>query len=274
MKRRFVKMHGLGNDFAILDVRRDGWVPGAGLIQRLADRRRGIGFDQLLVVEDAPGSVAGYRIFNSNGGVAGQCGNGVRCLARWLADRGELAASGVLSGPAGRVAVSLAAGSGDVSVDMGEPVLDPDAIPFTGRRAPSLNRISLAGRHLEFVAVSMGNPHAVVGWSDLEDPVIPALGAEFQSDARFPQGVNVGFLQVQDETRVGLRVIERGVGETPACGSGACAAVVAGRLLGQLAPQVTVDLPGGALVIRWEGEGAPVTMTGPADYAYEGEFEA
>ncbi|MDX1569510.1 MAG: diaminopimelate epimerase [Xanthomonadales bacterium] len=274
MKRRFVKMHGLGNDFVLIDTRADGWIPDVSVIRSLGDRRRGIGFDQLLVIEQAPGHVAGYRIFNADGSPAGQCGNGVRCVARWLADRGELERSGTLVGPGGPVGIEIAADHHEVTVDMGEPVLNPDEIPFVGHAAPTPNELVHEERTVEFVALSMGNPHAVIRCSDLGDGLIPRLAAGLQQDSRFPEGVNVGFLQVRAPDQVGLRVIERGVGETPACGSGACAAVVAGRLLEILGPAVRVALPGGELRISWKGPGETVRMTGPAAYAFEGEFDA
>lgn len=265
-------MHGLGNDFAIVDRRRTGVELTPQLIARLADRRRGIGFDQLLAVEAGEAGRPAYQVFNADGSVAGQCGNGARCLARWLMDRGEIGAEATLEGPRGPVRVSR--GEDEIlHVAMGAPRLVPAAIPFDGPEAPAPASLAWAGRSLAFRSVSMGNPHAVMDVAELADADPAEVAAALQADARFPDSVNVGFVRVLGADRVELRVFERGVGETPACGSGACAAVVVGRLLGRLGEDVAVSLPGGTLRIRWAGGRAPVLMSGPAEYAFEGEFD-
>lgn len=271
---RFTKMHGLGNDFIVVDTLTAPLELGAEQVRRLADRRLGVGCDQLLIIGAAtdPGADFRYVIYNADGSRAEQCGNGVRCIARHLADRGlaegpEL----VLQGDAGRVRARLEA-DGAVTVEMGVPRLEPAAIPFAAeRRAPGY-ALEVVGREVDIGAVSMGNPHAVLFVDDVDRAPVATLGPAIESHPRFPQRANVGFLQVVDRTHARLRVYERGAGETPACGSGACAAAVAGRLRGLLDERVRIRLPGGELVLSWPGEGAPVWMTGPAVSVFEGQI--
>ena len=271
---RFRKMHGLGNDFMIVDATRERFDLDLERIRALADRHRGIGFDQLLVIDTAADGTLDYRIFNADGSSAEQCGNGMRCLARYAFDQGY-AADGVIRfghGPA-RVEARQDAGEA-ISVDMGPPRLAPAEIPFTGAEEQAASYpLTVNGLALTIGAVSMGNPHAVLEVEDIAAAPVADLGPAIEQHPAFPKRANVGFMQVVSPTHIRLRVWERGTGETLACGSGACAAVVWGRLTGRLdAGPVTVDLPGGALEIRWPGPGASVWMSGPAQTVYEGEL--
>jgi diaminopimelate epimerase len=270
----FTKMHGLGNDFVVLDAL-DGPIHlGPEAIRRLADRRFGIGCDQVLVIEPSKGNGADakLRIFNTDGSVAEQCGNGVRCVADFLRSRRGMGRDPiVLDTGAGRLDV-YADGDG-WRVNMGVPEFDPARIPLRSDRRQVSYRVDLPGGAVEVRALSMGNPHAVVTVDDVDAAAVSTLGPAIQQSGMFPRGVNVGFLQILDKGRVRLRVWERGVGETLACGSGACAAVVAGRLHDGLEPRVDVGLKGGHLHIRWAGEGEPVWMTGPAATVFEGRIE-
>ncbi|PWG63416.1 diaminopimelate epimerase [Sediminicurvatus halobius] len=268
----FTKMQGLGNDFVVLDgvTRRLALAPEQ--IRHLADRRLGVGCDQVLVVEPAtaPDADFRYRIFNADGGEVEHCGNGVRCLARFLLERGlterrEL----TLQTGEGRAVVRVCS-DGPVTVDMGPPILDPARIPFQAPAEATSYALRVDGTMLEIAAVSMGNPHAVLAVEDVDRAPVAQLGPSIESHPDFPRRVNAGFMQVVDRGHIRLRVFERGVGETLACGTGACAAVVAGRLRGWLDDSVAVDLPGGRLVIHWSGRGEPVWMTGPAVTVFDG----
>jgi diaminopimelate epimerase len=272
----FTKMHGLGNDFLVFESR-----PGAGLPEvrqwrQLADRRQGVGFDQALLLEPprTPDTTSYYRIFNADGTEVEQCGNGARCVARYLQLAGRVAADGRVSmgSPAGVVQAKVLA-DGQVAVDLGEPDFDPAALPFTASAAESTYSLQLGGEHVEFGAVSIGNPHAVLRVTDIESAPVERLGRALQADARFPQAVNVGFMQVLDASHIRLRVYERGVGETLACGTGACAAVAVGRNLGLLASEVEVHVPGGRLGVHWQGPGHSVWLTGPAAVSYTGQVD-
>lgn len=274
MKLAFTKMHGLGNDFIVFDAPESGALDPS-VLRRLADRHTGIGFDQALMLEVSaePGIAGHYRIFNADGSEVGQCGNGARCVARLVWER--------RGRPAGALKFTCAAGTvtaqvgqdGPVMVGMGEPDFEPTAVPFlaTGPAAP--RAVDWEGRHLEFDVVSMGNPHAVIRVPSVPTAPVDEVGARLEGDRRFPERVNVGFLEVHDEARVALRVYERGVGETRACGTGACAAVAVGRRRGWLGPRVEVELPGGRLVVEWQGPGQEVWMTGPAEKSFEGFIE-
>lgn len=277
MKLQFTKMQGAGNDFVVVDATRTPFRPTPDLLARLADRRFGVGCDQILVVEPAQESGVdfNYRIFNADGSEIGQCGNGSRCLARFIRDQ-KLSSKDVVRV---RTQTSLLdlylQDDGQVRVNMGVPVLDPAQVPFTGATARAL-RYALTpdgSARVEFAAVSMGNPHAVIEVVDVEHEPVERIGRALQADTAFPESVNVGFLQIIDEHQVVLRVYERGAGETLACGSGACAAVVAGRLWGRLSEQVNVRVRGGMLRLEWAGEGQPVWMTGPAETVFTGEIE-
>ncbi len=275
MKLAFVKMHGIGNDFVLVDNMSLKLDLGADQIRLLADRRRGIGFDQLLMVEPANGPDADVRarIFNHDGSESGQCGNGLRCLAAYLRDTGIVAGDHVvIEAGQGRVRARLA-NHRVVIMDMGRPRFEPREIPFLAEARAVSYGIQVGSQRLEIGAVSMGNPHAVIRVDDCRSAPVQELGPAVQSLVEFPEGVNVGFMEVLDETHVQLRVFERGVGETLACGSGACAAVAVGRMHGWLSSRVSVALPGGELTVDWDGEGQSVWLTGPTQRAYEGEFE-
>lgn len=275
MKLPFVKMHGIGNDFVLVDNLSRTLALGADQIRLLADRRRGIGCDQLLIVEPADDPHADFRarIYNQDGSESGQCGNGLRCLAVYLRDRGATSADDIaIAAGQGTMRARFANGR-QVSINMGVPEFSPPAIPFrAARQAPSY-RLRVGEQTLDLGAVSMGNPHAVIRVEDCGAVPIEELGPAVQALEEFPQGVNVGFVQVLDEGHVRLRVYERGVGETLACGSGACAAVAVGRLRGWLARRVVVSLPGGDLEVTWDGDDAPVWLSGPTQQSFEGEFE-
>src|SRR5579883_2088875 len=276
MRLRFSKMHGIGNDFVIVDCRARPLGLDPARIARLGDRHRGIGFDQLLTIEPArdPGCAFRYAIYNTDGSPAGQCGNGVRCVAAWLRRAGALGAGTTrLESPAGPVAVELL-DDGRVRVAMGEPVFAPRAIPLAVAAEADAYRVAIDGAELEFGAVSMGNPHALIEVADVAAAPVATRGAALSTNPLFPEGANVGFAACPDRGHVRLRVWERGVGETLACGSGACAAVAILRRRGKLDAEVAVELPGGMLSVRWDGAGTPVWMTGPAEFVFEGECEA
>jgi len=276
MKLNFTKMHGLGNDFVVIDGINQVVALDPVRIRRLADRHFGIGCDQILLVEasDQPEVDFRYRIFNADGGEVEQCGNGARCFARFVRDHG-LAQKDELCvmTAAGLLRLRLQP-EGQVAVDMGRPRLEPADVPFFAtERAPRYS-IAADGVELEIGVVSMGNPHVVLVVDDVDHAPVAHLGPLLERHGRFPQRANVGFMQIIAPDYIRLRVFERGTGETLACGSGACAAVVAGRLWGLLWPNVRVELPGGELNIHWAGEGESVTLTGPATTVFEGWIEA
>jgi diaminopimelate epimerase len=275
MRLAFTKMHGLGNDFIVFDARQPGEVPSAAVLRRLADRRTGIGFDQALVLmpPGRPGTDVYYRIFNADGSEVEQCGNGARCIARLVASRAAIRDRAlVMDSPGGLVNARLR-GDGLVSVAMGVPDFDPRALPFEAEcEAPSY-RIELPTGPVEFGAVSIGNPHAVIRVRSVGDAPVDTVGPAMENHARFPRRVNVGFLEIVAPDHARLRVFERGVGETQACGTGACAAVAVGRRHGPLAEEVRVDVPGGRLIVQWPGPGEPIWLTGPAETAFEGQVD-
>jgi diaminopimelate epimerase len=273
---RFSKMHGAGNDFVVLDLRDGAPAPDAALASRLADRHRGVGCDQILTVEPPrhPGSIAAYRIWNSDGSASQQCGNGARCVAAWLVR------DGVAQGARFRLDSPLATHEVQrldddlYAIAMGVPVFEPARIPLHGFSAEQPRyRLELGHDAVSFGAVSMGNPHAVIEVDDIERAPVAALGAAVQASATFPQSANVGFVQVVARDRIRLRVYERGVGETLACGSGACAAAAVLMRGGQVDRTVRVSLPGGELCIDWPDDAAEVIMSGPAAFAFEGEWQ-
>jgi diaminopimelate epimerase len=272
MKLAFTKMNGLGNDFMVVEWPRERPVPDAELIRRWSDRRRGVGFDQLLLISgDAKkGSDVSYRNFNADGGEVEQCGNGVRCLARYLAPR--LGSELQLTGPTGVVAARVRAAD-DVSVDLGVPDFRPSALPFVANRESDRYRLEVGGQSVEFGAVSMGNPHVVIPVEAVASAPVAALGEAFQRHPSFPQRVNVGFMERLSDRAIRLRVFERGVGETLACGTGAAAAVAVGRRWGELGDEVEVHLPGGVLKVNWPGPGSRLWQTGPTTAVYEGYIE-
>lgn len=282
MRLDFVKMHGLGNDFLVLDLPADAPLPSASQWRALADRRTGIGFDQALVLQPPrrADSDALYRVFNADGGEVEMCGNGARCAAALLHRRRARArdpsraqdATLTLESAAGLLRARILA-NGTVTVNMGVPDFSPAALPFDTPARASSYSLETAGVRIEFGAVSIGNPHAVLRVADVATAPVEQIGRALQSDAHFPQRINVGFMQVLDPSAIRLRVFERGVGETLACGSGACAAVAVGRDLGLLGADVQVHVPGGTLSVHWDGEGEPVWLTGPAHQSYEGRVE-
>jgi diaminopimelate epimerase len=268
-------MHGLGNDFALLDARQSRLVLDAARIRAMADRHTGIGFDQLLILRGAEdrACAAAYGIANRDGSPAEQCGNGARCIGAWLHRAGIVAvdAHACLESPAGVVGVRVIDRT-TVAVDMGEPEFAPARVPFAAAAAADSYPLEIADGVVRVAVVSMGNPHAVMQVADLDDPCIDTLGPAITSHPRFPQGVNAGFAQVVDAHHLRLRVHERGAGWTRACGSGACAAVAALRRAGRVGEQVQVELPGGALAVAWAGPDHVLWMTGPAAFSFDGEW--
>ncbi len=272
MMLKFVKMHGLGNDFAVFDCRDEEPTPDTHLLQRLADRRSGIGFDQalLLAAPRTAVSVASYRIVNADGSEVQQCGNGARCLALLLALRGnDLPCELHLDSPTRTVRARVTSRE-NVAVEMGEPDFRPQALPFVARDDGPDYKLDIAGGRAEFRIVSMGNPHAVIEVNDVDSVDVTGIGAALGNHPAFPERCNVGFMQRVSDTRIRLRVFERGAGETRACGTGACAAVAVGRRDGRLGPEVDVCLPGGELHVSWPGPGQPLWMSGAATIAFEG----
>jgi diaminopimelate epimerase len=268
-------MHGLGNDFVVLDalVRPLALTPEQ--LRRIADRHFGIGCDQVLQVEPPRQSDTDfyYRIFNADGGEVEQCGNGARCFVRYVRDRGLTVKRELRVGTRAGVIVPRLEDDGRVTVDMGVPEFEPSRIPFEAPARATSYTLEVDGRRLEISALSMGNPHAVQVVPDVERAPVSAEGPLIERHPRFPQRVNAGYMQVVSRRRILLRVHERGAGETLACGTGACAAVAAGVLRGLLDREVTVTARGGDLGISWAGEGKPVMMTGPAETVFEGEIE-
>jgi diaminopimelate epimerase len=271
----FTKMHGLGNDFVVFDATRQPIALTPEKIRRLADRRFGVGCDQVLVIEPATRADADfrYRIYNADGGEVEQCGNGARCMLRFVRDKGLTQKTEIAVETLGGVIRPRLEPDGQVTVNMGVPQFDPRAVPFDAPTRQDVYGLSVDGQNIELSVLSMGNPHAVIVVADVERAPVATQGPLIEGHARFPRRVNVGYLQVVDRAHIRLRVYERGAGETLACGSGACAAVVAGRQRGLLDDKVTVALRGGELRIAWTGEGEPVWMTGPATAVFEGDVD-
>lgn len=270
----FTKMHGLGNDFVVIDAINQNVSLNAEQIAALADRHFGIGFDQLLLVESPDNRDADfkYRIFNADGGEVAQCGNGARCFARFVRDIGLSQKDQIrVDTDSGRLLLTID-DDGLITVNMGIPRHEPKQIPLLAVRESKLYRVMIGERELEFGAVSMGNPHAVIRVDDIARAPVTEIGRILESHRLFPQRTNVGFMQVVDRSLIKLRVYERGAAETLACGSGACAAAVVGIELSLLDSTVWVELPGGKLKIQWAGRGEPVLMTGPATKVFEGTF--
>jgi diaminopimelate epimerase len=279
MRVQFTKMHGLGNDFVVLDATTAAFALTREQIRLMSDRHFGIGCDQLLMIEQPRehGTDFYYRIFNADGGEVEQCGNGARCFVRYVHDRGLTTKTEIRVGTAAGVIVPRLEANGQVTVDMGVPVFDPERVPFiAGEAAPPkyTHAIEVDGRTVDATVLSMGNPHVVQIVGDIDTAPVATEGPRLQSHPRFPRRVNVGYMQILDRRRIRLRVYERGAGETLACGTGACAAVVAGVLRDRLdRNDVTVETRGGTLVISWASPAAPVMMTGPAVTVFEGEIE-
>jgi len=279
MQIEFTKMHGLGNDFIVFDAPRDGRLPTPAEWRALSARHTGIGFDQALVLESPrrAGTAVYYRIFNADGGEVEQCGNGVRCLAAYLHRRGDLASSAereeiVLDSPAGLIRARVH-DANLISVDMGVPNFDPKSLPFEASAEAHVYPLAVAGTEVEIGAVSMGNPHAVLTVSSVASAPVDRLGPAIEKHPRFPNRVNVGFMEIVDRAHIRLRVFERGVGETLACGTGACAAVAVGRRHGRLDSTVEVELPGGKLELTWNGPGEHIWMKGPTAVSFTGRVE-
>lgn len=271
----FTKMHGAGNDFVVFDGVSQVIQLTPEKIRRLADRHFGVGCDQVLLVErpTVPGADFRYRIFNADGGEVEQCGNGARCFVRFVRDKrltgkNEIAVETL----AGMIYPRLEAG-GDVSVNMGVPRFEPAEVPFRAARRETVYDLEVDGDSVQISVLSLGNPHAVQVVPDVDTAPVTTQGPRIERHPMFPRRVNAGYMQIVDRGHIRLRVYERGAGETQACGSGACAAVIAGRQRGLLDDKVEVKLPGGALRVSWAGEGQPVWMTGPAAAVFEGTID-
>ncbi len=275
MSLNFTKMHGLGNDFVVFDAIGQNLKFSPDQIRLLADRRFGIGCDQVLLVEasDSEGVDFRYRIFNADGSEVQQCGNGARCFARFVRDKGLIDSDEIVVETASGLITLYIEDDGQVRVNMGVPDFRPAALPFMPLKEKRVYELIVGDEPLSIGAVSMGNPHAVLQVNDVDSAPVSLLGPQIESHARFPERVNAGFMQVLGRDHIRLRVYERGSGETLACGTGACAAVAVGRLWDELDEQVRVDLPGGTLTIRWAGRGEPLWMSGPATTVFEGHIE-
>ena len=275
MKLKFTKMHGLGNDFVVLDATTAPIQLTPAQLRYITDRHFGVGCDQLLMVERARTADTDfyYRIFNADGGEVEQCGNGARCFVRYVHDRGLTTKPVIRVGTLSGVIEPRLEANGQVTVNMGVPQFEPARIPFEAPAQAPLYDLAISGKVIKINALSMGNPHAVQVVADLDAAPVASDGPLIEAHPRFPQRVNAGFMQVIDRAHIRLRVYERGAGETLACGTGACAAVVSGILRGLLDARVTVATRGGDLVIVWAGAGQPVLMTGPAVNVFDGEIE-
>jgi diaminopimelate epimerase len=278
MRIEFTKMHGLGNDFVVIDAVNQDVQLGPEQVRLIADRHFGIGCDQLLLVERPTVAAAEfrYRIFNADGGEVQQCGNGARCFARFVHDRGMTASTTIPVETAGGMIYLELEDDGQVTVDMGVPSFDPASLPFeagnVAEEEPEYHQLLVNGEKYAIGAVSVGNPHAVLLVESVDQAPVATLGAAIESHERFPERVNVGFMEILDRAHIRLRVFERGAGETLACGTGACAAVAVGVHNSLLDHTVQVALKGGNLTIRWQGNGHTLFMTGPAQTVYEGKI--
>ena len=272
---KFSKMHGLGNDFIVIDAIHQSVQLTSAQLQFLASRRFGVGCDQVLLVE-APQSANAdfrYRIFNADGGEVSQCGNGARCFARFVRDKGLTEKDTIAVETASGLIYPTLQADGSVTVDMGKPVFEPALVPFLAEEAATTYMLALPEHgKVEISALSMGNPHAVMLVDNVAEAAVEEIGPLVEAHERFPERVNAGFMQLVSADNIKLRVYERGSGETSACGTGACAAVVSGIKRGLLANSVTVSLPGGDLEISWPDENASVWMTGPAVHVFDGEI--
>ncbi len=271
---RFTKMHGLGNDFLVLDTVTQKVKVNSALVAKLADRNFGVGFDQMLIVEppSSPDMDFRYRIYNADGSEVEHCGNGARCFARFVRDKRltakETVAVETMNGP---IYLTITEDK-QVVVDMGVPVLEPQKIPFSADAHAATYPIDVDGQNIDISAVSMGNPHGVLVVDSVDTAPVESWGPTLEKHQKFPQKANIGFMEIVSRNEIRLRVFERGAGETLACGTGACAAMVAGKLRGLLDDKVTVHLPGGPLLIEWPGGDQPLLMTGPATTVFEGQI--
>lgn len=275
MLLKFTKMHGLGNDFVVFDGISQCVALTSGQCRKIADRHFGVGCDQILVVEKATHNAVDfrYRIFNADGEEVEQCGNGARCFVRFVLDKGLTRKTEIRVETAGGIIVPCLEADHRVTVNMGVPRFEPEEIPFEARKRALTYLLLVKKRRVEISTVSMGNPHAVQVVKIVDKAPVTTQGPLIEKHTRFPQKVNAGYMQVVNRGRIKLRVYERGARETLACGSGACAAVVAGIQRGLLDKQVVVETRGGELNVRWDGAGKPVWMTGGAVTVYEGTIE-
>lgn len=274
MEIEFTKMHGLGNDFVVIDAINQEIDLSEDEVRLIADRHFGIGCDQVLLVEASESDDVDfiYRIFNADGGEVEQCGNGARCFAAFVREKGLTDKDTIRVETASDVIELHVQDDGQITVNMGIPELNPWNIPFNADTRRSEYSLDVNGEVLQIGAVSMGNPHAVTVVKNVDIVAIDELGAGIENHPLFPNRVNAGFMQIIDDAHIRLRVYERGAGETLACGTGACAAMVIGNVQGYLSEEVQVDLPGGSLQISWQGEASPVMMTGPATTVFEGKI--
>ncbi len=268
-------MHGLGNDFVVIDAINQSVNLSPEQVRLVADRHRGIGCDQLLLVEvsNSPNVDFRYRIFNADGGEVEQCGNGARCFVRFVVEKGLTQKTQICVETASGIIQLQLEADGQVTVDMGAPHFAPASLPFDKKVESDRYLITVNDTDVEIGAVSMGNPHAVVLVDDVSIAPVVRLGSIIESHALFPQRVNVGFMQIVSRSHVRLRVFERGAGETQACGTGACAAMAVARRWGMVDDAVSVELPGGRLLIHWPGGETPLLMTGPAQTVFTGTIE-
>jgi len=275
MKLKFTKMHGLGNDFVVLDRVNQTIELTSDQMRFLADRHFGVGCDQILLVESSEKEDVdfSYRIFNADGGEVEQCGNGARCFARFVLDNNLTDKEQIAVETNSGIIILEVVKDNWVRVNMGVPVLEPEAIPIVANEKAKSYALSIGDQRIKFGAVSMGNPHAVLRVDSVKDAAVDQLGSQLEPHPFFPQRANIGFLEIENRSNAKLRVFERGVGETLACGTGACAAMVVGHLWNEFDDSVIMTLPGGDLQIDWKGEGEPVYLSGPADFVFTGEIE-
>ena len=275
MKLEFAKMHGLGNDFMVIDAINQAFEPRPGLVRQWADRFAGVGFDQMLIVGPPQTDAAefSYRIYNADGGEVAQCGNGARCFARFVRERGLTDSNPIRVETNTGLLQLEAIDAIRYRVDMGVPRFEPAEIPLRMDARQALYSTDYEGQEISFSAVSVGNPHMVIQVADVDTAGVETLGPYFERHMMFPERANIGFMQIVDRGRFRLRVYERGVGETRACGSGACAAMVCGVQLGLLDASACAELGGGELILEWQGEANPVMMTGETAMVYRGEIE-
>ena len=272
---KFTKMHGLGNDFVVIDAVRQHINLTTDAIKKLADRNLGIGCDQVLLIEPPSDKNIdfNYRIFNCDGSEVEQCGNGARCMGRYIADQQLSGKKTVLLQTKNRVMEVTTKTKNLVTANMGEPIFSPEAIPFVAEKQETLYSIQIDAQTYEISALSVGNPHAVIQVDDINQVAVNEIGPLIQADRHFPESVNVGFMQILDRQNIKLRVYERGVGETQACGSGACAAAVAAIQRNLVDTSVKLELLGGSLNVEWQGDNQPILMTGPAETVFHGKIK-
>jgi diaminopimelate epimerase len=275
MLMKFTKMHGLGNDFVVIDGVRQHINLTTNAIKHIADRNLGIGCDQILLVEPPSDKTVdfNYRIFNCDGSEVDQCGNGARCIGRYIADQQLSGKKTILLQTKNRIMEVSATSKNQVTVNMGPPIFTPDDIPFKVVQQEKLYPLKVGTHDINIAALSIGNPHAVIQVDDTDTALVKDIGPLVQEHSQFPESVNVGFMQIIDRQNIRLRVYERGVGETQACGSGACAAAVAAIQQNLVDTKVKLELLGGSLSVEWQGETTPILMTGPAETVFHGKIK-